>query len=239
MHSRDNSIPQNHHSRRRRVTAGGDAEARPRLASANRGPLPSLAWADVERITHGQLGRTISTVCPFCSHTRRTANQRKAVFAIKLKAPDFAIYNCAHCGESGYVHSERSSRVVDLGKRQPSVLNRSAASVKTSNGERPMRCSSGTSGKRFAAARQKPICVKPVASVRRSRYCGPATPPCRANARLRTDTLNESRASYQDRMRRANRQWPATPLRRTAGRRSSYSGIQANSIWCNAVQAMT
>jgi transposase-like protein len=118
MHSRDNSIPQNHHSRRRRVTAGGDAEARPRLASANRGPLPSLAWADVERITHGQLGRTISTVCPFCSHTRRTANQRKAVFAIKLKAPDFAIYNCAHCGESGYVHSERSSRVVDLGKRQ-------------------------------------------------------------------------------------------------------------------------
>jgi len=118
MHSRDNSIPQNHHSRRRRVTAGGDAEARPRLASANRGPLPSLAWADVERITHGQLGRTISTVCPFCSHTRRTAHQRKAVFAIKLKAPDFAIYNCAHCGESGYVHSERSSRVVDLGKRQ-------------------------------------------------------------------------------------------------------------------------
>ena len=118
MHSRDNSSPQNHHSRRRRVTAGGDAEAWPRLASANRGPLPSLAWADVERITHGQLGRTISTVCPFCSHTRRTANQRKAVFAIKLKAPDFAIYNCAHCGESGYVHSERSSRVVDLGKRQ-------------------------------------------------------------------------------------------------------------------------
>jgi len=39
MHSRDNSIHSNnfYSSRRRGVTAGGDGEARPRLASADRG----------------------------------------------------------------------------------------------------------------------------------------------------------------------------------------------------------
>ena len=31
----------------------------------------------------------------------------------------------------------------------------------------------------------------------------------------------------------------ATPARRTAGRRSSYSGIRTSRISCNAVQAMT
>jgi Toprim domain len=78
----------------------------------------SLAWSEVERITHGQLGRTVRTPCPFCSNTRRTGNQRKPVFAVKLKEPDFAIYNCAHCGESGYVHPDRSSRVIDLAERK-------------------------------------------------------------------------------------------------------------------------
>jgi hypothetical protein len=71
-------------------------------------------WNDVERITHGQLGRTFKTVCPFCSHGRRQANQRKPVFAVKLKEPDFAIFNCAHCGESGYVHPDTPTRVIDL-----------------------------------------------------------------------------------------------------------------------------
>jgi hypothetical protein len=77
----------------------------------------AFAWADVERITQGQLGRTVSTLCPFCSHTRRTINQRKRVFAVRLKEPDFAIYNCAHCCESGYVHPE-TARVIDPVERR-------------------------------------------------------------------------------------------------------------------------
>jgi Toprim domain len=77
----------------------------------------ALTWTDIERITHGRLGRTARAPCPFCSHTRRLANQRKPVFAVKLKEPDFAIYNCAHCGESGYVHPE-TTRVIDLAERK-------------------------------------------------------------------------------------------------------------------------
>jgi hypothetical protein len=80
--------------------------------------MTALAWTDVERITQGRLGHTVCTPCPFCSHSRRTINQRKPVFAVKLKEPDFAIYNCAHCGESGYVHPDRSAQVIDLVDRK-------------------------------------------------------------------------------------------------------------------------
>ena len=66
-----------------------------------------ITWPDVERITHGELGRTFRLACPFCSSTRRQANQRKPVFAVKLKEPDFAIYRCAHCEASGYVHPDK------------------------------------------------------------------------------------------------------------------------------------
>jgi Toprim domain len=80
--------------------------------------MNALAWNDIERITQGQLGRTIRCVCPFCSSSRRTVNQRKPVFAVRLKEPDFAVYNCAHCGESGYVHPDRqSAQVIDLTER--------------------------------------------------------------------------------------------------------------------------
>jgi hypothetical protein len=65
MHSRDNSIPQNPHdptsSRRRFVTAVGVGEARPRLASADRGPLPILANAAQEmaqRVRAGEVSFT-------------------------------------------------------------------------------------------------------------------------------------------------------------------------------------
>lgn len=78
----------------------------------------ALTWTDIERITKGQLGRNICVPCPFCSATRRTINQRRPVFAVKLKEPDFAIYNCAHCGEAGYVHPEKASRVIDLTARK-------------------------------------------------------------------------------------------------------------------------
>jgi hypothetical protein len=77
----------------------------------------TLTWSDVERVTQGRLGRTVRTVCPFCSDSRRTINRRKPVFAIKLKEPDFAIYRCAHCDESGYVHPEKSA-VIDLAERR-------------------------------------------------------------------------------------------------------------------------
>jgi hypothetical protein len=78
----------------------------------------SFTWADAERIAGGKLGRNVHTPCPFCSHTRRQPNQRKPVFAVKLTGPDFAVYNCAHCGESGYVHPRSSSQTVDLRERE-------------------------------------------------------------------------------------------------------------------------
>jgi putative DNA primase/helicase len=112
----DFSLHRPHRSR----GADGGGEAPPWLAKADRGALPQsgLTWADVARMTHGQLGRTVRTPCPWCSHTRRTINQRKPVLAVKLKEPDFAMYYCAHCGESGYVHPERSSQVIDLAQRK-------------------------------------------------------------------------------------------------------------------------
>jgi hypothetical protein len=78
----------------------------------------ALTWTDVERITQGRLGRTARSPCPFCSSSRRTVNQRKPVFAVRLKEPDFAVYNCAHCGESGYVHPDRPAQIVDLAQRK-------------------------------------------------------------------------------------------------------------------------
>src|SRR5512132_2106980 len=79
--------------------------------------MTALAWTDVERITQGRLGRTVRTPCPFCSHSRRAINRRKPVFAVKLKEPDFAIYNCVHCGENGYIHPQKS-KVIDLVERK-------------------------------------------------------------------------------------------------------------------------
>jgi hypothetical protein len=76
--------------------------------------MNALSWQDVERITQGQFGRTVKATCPFCSSSRKHANQRKKVFAVKLKDEGFAVFNCAHCGESGYVHSKSGARVVDL-----------------------------------------------------------------------------------------------------------------------------
>jgi Toprim domain len=79
--------------------------------------MTAFAWNDIERVTQGRIGRTVRTTCPFCSSSRRTINQRKTVFAVKLKEPDFAIYNCAHCGESGYIHPHKSA-VIDLAERK-------------------------------------------------------------------------------------------------------------------------
>jgi hypothetical protein len=102
----------------------------------------SLTWSDVERITGGKLGRNVCAPCPFCSHSRRQANQRKRVFAVKLKEPDFAIYNCAHCGESGYVHPDRPSpHVVDLAeiKRRRTEADRKEAEDKQQRTEAALK----------------------------------------------------------------------------------------------------
>jgi hypothetical protein len=79
--------------------------------------MNTLAWSDVEHITGGQLGRMVRTPCPACSHTRR--KKRDRCFAVTLKEPDFAIYNCVHCGDHGYVHPDRPShQVIDLAEQR-------------------------------------------------------------------------------------------------------------------------
>jgi hypothetical protein len=79
----------------------------------------TLAWGDVERITQGRIGRTVTATCPFCSHFRKRHNQRKQTFAVKIKDDGFAIFNCVHCGESGYVHDgATASNVIDLAERK-------------------------------------------------------------------------------------------------------------------------
>ena len=79
----------------------------------------TLAWGDVERITQGRIGRTVTATCPFCSHFRKRHNQRKKTFAVKIKDDGFAIFNCVHCGESGYVHDgATASNVIDLAERK-------------------------------------------------------------------------------------------------------------------------
>ena len=70
----------------------------------------SLGWDQVERLTDKRLGVTVRSVCPFCSSSRSRRGQRKPVFAVRLKEPDFALYNCAHCGESGYVRPDLPPR---------------------------------------------------------------------------------------------------------------------------------
>lgn len=72
-----------------------------------------ISWTDVQLLTKGHLGRTVRTVCPFCSSIRKSSNQRKPVFAIKLKDLDFAVYNCVHCGEHGFVHPNTPTRSID------------------------------------------------------------------------------------------------------------------------------
>jgi hypothetical protein len=80
--------------------------------------MNALTWQDVERITQGQIGKWKRAVCPFCSRDRKPSNQRKQTFAVRLKEPDFAGYHCCHCYESGYVHADRPSQVIDLAERK-------------------------------------------------------------------------------------------------------------------------
>jgi len=71
----------------------------------------ALSWPDVQNITRGRRGK-VRAPCPFCSHLRKKRCDKP--FAIWLTEPGFAGYDCKHCGATGYVHSDTSSRVVDL-----------------------------------------------------------------------------------------------------------------------------
>lgn len=48
-------------------------------------------------------------ICPFCSHTRKPIHQKQKCAAVWFE-DDFATYNCVHCGEHGFVHSDKPSK---------------------------------------------------------------------------------------------------------------------------------
>jgi hypothetical protein len=77
-----------------------------------------IPWTTIEHITHGHFGRTMA-VCPLCSAHRRTPQKRTSkVLAINLIEPEFAVFYCNHCGESGYSHPDKPSRIIDIAERK-------------------------------------------------------------------------------------------------------------------------
>lgn len=48
-------------------------------------------------------------VCPFCSHARKPIHQKQKCAAVWIE-DDFATYNCIHCGEHGFVHSDKPAQ---------------------------------------------------------------------------------------------------------------------------------
>ena len=48
-------------------------------------------------------------ICPFCSHNRKPIHQKQKCAAVWFE-DDFATYNCVHCGEHGFVHSDIPSQ---------------------------------------------------------------------------------------------------------------------------------
>jgi len=77
----------------------------------------SISWETVEEVTRGHLGRVMTT-CPLCSEHRRAHNRRSKVLAVNLIEPEFAVYFCNHCGESGFVHPDKPSRPINPIERQ-------------------------------------------------------------------------------------------------------------------------
>jgi hypothetical protein len=77
-----------------------------------------ITWEVLEAITQGRFGRTMA-VCPLCSAGRHSPQKRTSkVLAVNLLEPEFAVYFCNHCGESGYSHPDAPRRVVDLAEQQ-------------------------------------------------------------------------------------------------------------------------
>jgi len=48
-------------------------------------------------------------VCPFCSAHRKPIHQKQKVAAVWIEE-DFATYNCVHCGEHGFLYSDKPSK---------------------------------------------------------------------------------------------------------------------------------
>lgn len=45
-------------------------------------------------------------ICPFCSASRKPQHQKQKCAAVWIEE-DFATYNCIHCGEHGFVHTDK------------------------------------------------------------------------------------------------------------------------------------
>lgn len=45
-------------------------------------------------------------ICPFCSASRKPHHQKQKCAAVWIE-DDFATYNCIHCGEHGFIHSDK------------------------------------------------------------------------------------------------------------------------------------
>jgi putative DNA primase/helicase len=100
----------------------------------------TISWAEIENITHGRLGRTMST-CPTCSEGRRTPLKRKSkVLAVTLVEPEFAVYYCNHCDAKGFSYPETPSRAVDLTElqRRRDEATRHAAKEKQSRSQQAL-----------------------------------------------------------------------------------------------------
>ena len=59
-------------------------------------------------------------ICPFCSHNRKPIHQKQKCAAVWFE-DDFATYNCVHCGEHGFVHSDKPSKKQAYTKPKVSV----------------------------------------------------------------------------------------------------------------------
>jgi hypothetical protein len=71
-------------------------------------------WSQIDGITQGRIGRTMTT-CPLCSANRRTAQKRHSkVLAVTLIEPEFAVYYCNHCEAQGYCRPDTPTRHITV-----------------------------------------------------------------------------------------------------------------------------
>lgn len=58
-------------------------------------------------------------ICPFCSFARKPQHQNQKCAAVWIEE-DFATYNCIHCGERGFVHSDKKIERKEIKYKKPS-----------------------------------------------------------------------------------------------------------------------
>ena len=82
-----------------------------------------LSFEQLDSLIRHKQGTKIDIRCPFCSAGRSTKEKRKrAVFRVWRECDDFLRFNCVHCGEKGWVSSDRgesinTDRLRDLQKK--------------------------------------------------------------------------------------------------------------------------